>query len=47
MTLYVRESFDIVELQAQNDEVEFLSVRNRARANKVDVLVGVCYRLPN
>ena len=42
---YARESFDVVELGAGNDKVESLWVR--ITANKVDILVGVCYRLPN
>jgi len=42
---YARESFDVVELGAGNDKVESLWVR--IMANKVDILVGVCYRLPN
>ena len=43
--LSVRECFAVIELEAQNYQVESLWVRIRGRANKVDVLVGVCYRL--
>ena len=41
----VRECFD-VELRAVNDKVESFWVRIGGRANRVDNLVGVCYRLP-
>ena len=41
------ESFDVVELGAGNDKVESLWVRIRGRANKADILVGVCYRQRN
>lgn len=45
VTFYVRECFH-VELRAVNDKVESLWVRIGGRANRVDNLVGVCYRLP-
>ena len=41
------ESFDVVELRAENDKVESLWVRIRRKANKADILVGVCYRSHN
>ena len=44
MALYDREGFDVVELKAGNDKVESLWVRIRGRANKADILVGVCYK---
>ncbi|XP_068521397.1 uncharacterized protein [Anas acuta] len=47
VALYIRESFDVVELEAGNDKVESLSVRIGGKANKASVLVGVCYRPPN
>ena len=47
MPLYVRECFDVVELRAVNDKVETLWVRIRERANKADILEGVCYRPSN
>jgi len=40
--LSVRECFAVIELEAQNYQVESLWVRIMGRANKVDVLVGVC-----
>jgi len=42
-----REGFDVAELAAANGRVEFLWVRIKGRANRADVLVGVCYGLPN
>ena len=47
VALYIRESFDVVELQAGNDKVESLWVRIRGKAGKASILVGVCYRPPN
>ena len=44
---YVRECFDVTELMAGDDKVESLWVKIRGRADKADILVGVCYRLPN
>lgn len=41
------ECFDVVELRAVNDKVETLWVRIRERANKADILEGVCYRPSN
>lgn len=45
--LYARECFDVVDLRAGNNKVEYLWVRPRGRANKTGILVGICYRLPN
>ena len=47
VALCVRECFDVVGLGAGNDKVESLWVRIRGRANKMDILVGVCYRPPS
>jgi len=47
VALYVRECFDVTELMAGDDRVEFLWVKIRGRADKADILVGVCYRPPN
>ena len=46
ISLCIRECFD-VELGDGNDKVESLWVRMRRKANKVDILVEVCYRPPN
>ncbi|KAK4816200.1 hypothetical protein QYF61_012665 [Mycteria americana] len=45
--LYVRECLDSLELDDGDDRVECLRVRIRGKANKADIVVGVCYRPPN
>ena len=47
VTLYIKECFDVEELGVGNVEVECLWVRIRGKACRGDILVGVCYRLPN
>ena len=47
MALYIRECFDVIELEAGDDKVESLWVKIRGRADKAGILMGVCYRLPN
>ena len=47
VAFYVRESFDVVEFAAVDDKVESLWVRIKGRTDMADILVGVCYRLPN
>ncbi|KAK4815429.1 hypothetical protein QYF61_002644 [Mycteria americana] len=47
VALYVRECLDSLELDDGDDSVEFLRVRIRGKANKADIVVGVCYRPPN
>ncbi|KAK4824656.1 hypothetical protein QYF61_017029 [Mycteria americana] len=47
VALYVRESLDSLELDDGDDTVEYLWVRIRGKANKADIVVGVCYRPPN
>ena len=47
MALYVKECFEVTELMTGENKVESLWVKIRARANKADILVGVCYRPPN
>ncbi|KAJ7398449.1 Cyclin-H [Pitangus sulphuratus] len=47
VALYVRESLDSVELEVSNNKVECLWIRIKGKANKADILVGVCYRPPN
>ena len=47
VALYIRECFDCLELNEGNDKVECLWVKIRGKANKADILVGVCYRPPN
>ena len=47
VALYVRESFDCTEVHDSDDKVECLWVRMRGKDNKVDIMLGVCYRPPN
>ncbi|KAK4816775.1 hypothetical protein QYF61_022887 [Mycteria americana] len=47
VALYIRECLDSLELDDGDDRVECLWVRIRGKANKADVVVGVCYRPPN
>ncbi|KAK4811015.1 hypothetical protein QYF61_015719 [Mycteria americana] len=45
--LYFRECLDSLEIDDGDDRVECLWVRIRGKANKADIVVGVCYRPPN
>ncbi|KAF1425232.1 hypothetical protein FQV24_0000448, partial [Spheniscus mendiculus] len=47
VALYVRDCFDCLELDDGDNRVECLWVRIREKANKADIMVGVCYRPPN
>jgi len=47
VVLYVRDCFDCIELNDCDDKVESLWVKMRGKANKADVLLGVCYRPPS
>ncbi|GAB0183530.1 hypothetical protein GRJ2_000818300 [Grus japonensis] len=47
VALYVKECFDCLELNDGDNRVECLWVRIRGKANKADIMVGVCYRPPN
>ncbi|KAK4810884.1 hypothetical protein QYF61_013292 [Mycteria americana] len=47
VALYIRECLDSLELDDGDDRVECLWVRIRGKANKADLVVGVCYRPPN
>ncbi|KAM9590859.1 uncharacterized protein ACIBXB_005907 [Morphnus guianensis] len=47
VALYVRECFDCTELHDSDNKVECLWVRMRGKANKADIVLGVCYRLPD
>jgi len=47
VSLYVRDCFDCIELDDCDDKVECLWVKMRGKANKADILLGVCYRPPN
>jgi len=45
--MYVRDCFECPELDDCDDKVESPWVKMRGKANKVDVLLGVCDRPPN
>jgi len=47
VALYVRDFFDSTELNDCDDKVKCLWVKMRGKANKADILLGVCYRPPN
>ncbi|KAK4816201.1 hypothetical protein QYF61_012666 [Mycteria americana] len=47
VALYVRECLDSLEINDGDDRVECLWVKIRRKANKADIVVGVCYRPPN
>ncbi|GAB0187578.1 hypothetical protein GRJ2_001223100 [Grus japonensis] len=47
VALYVRECFDCIELDDCDNKVECLWIRMRGKANKADILLGVCYRPPS
>ena len=47
MALYVKECFEVTELMTGDNKVESLWVKITGRADKADILVGVCYRPPN
>ncbi|GAB0175367.1 hypothetical protein GRJ2_000001900 [Grus japonensis] len=47
VALYVKECFDCLELNDGDDSIECLWVRIRGKANKADIMEGVCYRPPN
>ncbi|GAB0208309.1 hypothetical protein GRJ2_003296600 [Grus japonensis] len=47
VALYVRECFDCLELDDGDERVECLWIRIRGKANKADILLGVCYRPSN
>ena len=47
VALYVKECFEITELMTGDNKVESLWVKIRGRADKADILMGICYRPPN
>jgi len=47
VALYVRECFDCLVPDDGDDKVECLWVKIRGKANKTDIMVGICYRPPN
>ncbi|RMC22386.1 hypothetical protein DUI87_00700 [Hirundo rustica rustica] len=47
VALYIKQTFDTVGVETKEDGVECLWVRIKGKANKADILLGVCYRPPN
>ncbi|RMC20192.1 hypothetical protein DUI87_01038 [Hirundo rustica rustica] len=47
VALYIKQTFDTVGIETKEDGVECLWVRIKGKANKADILLGVCYRPPN
>jgi len=47
VALYVRDCFHCIEVNNCDDKVECLWAKMRGKANKADILLGVCYRPPN
>ena len=47
VAFYVRECFDCTKLHDCDDKVECLWLRVRGKANKADIVLGVCYRPPD
>jgi len=46
VALYIRDCFDCIELKDCDDNVECLWVKMKGKANKADILLGVCCRPP-
>jgi len=44
VSLYVRDSFNCIELDDCDDKVGCLWEKMRGKANKADILLGFCYR---
>ncbi|RMC21758.1 hypothetical protein DUI87_02627 [Hirundo rustica rustica] len=47
VALYIRGVLDVIGIETNDDEVESLWVKIKGKANKADILLGVCYRPPN
>lgn len=47
VALYVKKDCECMEINDGDDRVESLWVRIKAKANKTDIIMGVCYRPPN
>ncbi|TRZ08823.1 hypothetical protein HGM15179_018288 [Zosterops borbonicus] len=47
VALYIKKVFDSIGIETNEDGVECLWVRIKGRANKADIVLGVCYRPPN
>jgi len=47
VALYVKKERECMEFNVGDDRVESLWVRIKVKANKINIIVGVCYRPPN
>lgn len=47
VALYIKKDCECMEINDGDDRVESLWVRIKAKANKTDIIVGVCYRPSN
>ncbi|TRZ20521.1 hypothetical protein HGM15179_006655 [Zosterops borbonicus] len=47
VALYIKKAFDTIGIETNEDGVECIWVRIKGRANKADILLGVCYCPPN
>ncbi|RMB92461.1 hypothetical protein DUI87_31103 [Hirundo rustica rustica] len=47
VALYIKRALDTIGIETNEDGVERLWVRIKGKANKADVLLGVCYRPPS
>ncbi|RMC22466.1 hypothetical protein DUI87_00780 [Hirundo rustica rustica] len=47
VALYSKQTFDTIGIETKEDGAECLWVRIKGKANKADILLGVCYRPPN
>ncbi|RMC01170.1 hypothetical protein DUI87_22261 [Hirundo rustica rustica] len=47
VALYIKRALDTIGIETKEDGVERLWVRIKGKANKADVLLGVCYRPPS
>ena len=47
VALYIREAFGAIGIEMNDDGVECLWVRIKGKADKADILLGVCYRPPS
>ena len=46
MALYIKEAFDTMGIENNDDKVKRLWVQIKGKANKADILLGVCYHPP-
>ncbi|RMC20151.1 hypothetical protein DUI87_00997 [Hirundo rustica rustica] len=47
VALYIKKAFDAIGIDTNDDGVECPWVRIKGKANKADILLGVCFRPPN